>query len=534
MTHSHVRTDAQVSALESLLLHGSHTGILACDELRVVRYANPAAHRMVPGLLVGRVPPGPELRPGDQAIGGRLVTASPQPLPGGWTGWHLHDVTGVRERVDGLLTERTRSRFLAGASSRLGLSLHPTRTARTVAELATELADTAVVVLPSGAGTVEWYRHDADGTDSGWLLIRQLPEAVAAALHGYVDALDPLLPGELAVEPWSSTGRPATAAVTALPGSNASAGALVLLRHTAGPYDESETALVGEFGRRAGVALTVAGLYAQQARTAEVLRRSVLEPQLPLVDGMELGAAYIPADAGTMIGGDFYDVHPTPGEGGATLLLGDVSGKGVDAGVCAAQIRQSVRVLRRLEADPLRLLELLNDVLLEVNPTHLEPRFATMVLGSAHPLPGGGLRLQLSGGGHPPPLVLNGSGVAPVEIGGGLVGALRSPRFRSRSVDLAPGDACVIYTDGVVEARGGLGGGQLFGEQRLAELLADCRELPASAIAERVIAHTARWLDDGTHDDIAVLVVQAPPHQRPVETVRRHLYAVPSTAPAPS
>jgi serine phosphatase RsbU (regulator of sigma subunit) len=85
----------------------------------------------------------------------------------------------------------------------------------------------------------------------------------------------------------------------------------------------------------------------------------------------------------------------------------------------------------------------------------------------------------------------------------------------------------VIYTDGVVEARGGLGGGQLFGEQRLIDLLADCRELPAAAIAERVTAQTARWLDDGTHDDIAVLVVQAPSVQEELPAARRHLYAVP-------
>src|SRR5687768_640004 len=109
--------------------------MLACDEHRVVHFANPAARRMVPGLLVGQVPPGPELYVGDQVIAGRRITASPQPLPGGWTGWHLHDVTGIKDRVEGLLTERARSEFLAEASNRLGLSLHPTRTARAVAAL---------------------------------------------------------------------------------------------------------------------------------------------------------------------------------------------------------------------------------------------------------------------------------------------------------------------------------------------------------------------------------------------------------------
>jgi serine phosphatase RsbU (regulator of sigma subunit) len=240
-----------------------------------------------------------------------------------------------------------------------------------------------------------------------------------------------------------------------------------------------------------------------------VLKRSVLEPRLPTVDGVELAAAHRPAEAGLLIGGDFYDVRATP-DGGAELVVGDVCGKGVDAAVTAGRIRQSVLALRRVRPDPVGLLELLNTILLEVVAPDADPRFATMVLGSAYPLPGGGVRLLLAGGGHPPPLVVRRGGVEVVEIGGVLVGALHPARFHTRIVDLAPGEACVLYTDGIVEARGGPDGRTLLGEDRLAELLDGCEILPAPGIVDRILERTTRWLADGDHDDMAVLVVQAP------------------------
>jgi serine phosphatase RsbU (regulator of sigma subunit) len=133
-----------------------------------------------------------------------------------------------------------------------------------------------------------------------------------------------------------------------------------------------------------------------------------------------------------------------------------------------------------------------------------------MVLGTAHPRRAGGVRLRLAGGGHPPPLVVRRTGVEMVGIGGTLVGALRPARFGMRTVDLAPGESCVLYTDGIVEARGGVDGRQLLGEERLAELLEGCHILPADGIVDRVLDRAARWLADRGHDDMAVLVVQAP------------------------
>jgi serine phosphatase RsbU (regulator of sigma subunit) len=346
------------------------------------------------------------------------------------------------------------------------------------------------------------------------------------------------LSGFAGAGPSSHSAVPSAGAVT-LPGNGVPAGALVLLRRADGPGAPAATAgdaaLVEEFAQRAGIALAAAGLYAQQVRTTAVLRGSLVQPPLPEVPGTTLGASYRPSDEGLLIGGDFYDVLPRR-DGSTTFLLGDVCGKGVDAAVSTGQLRQSVLALRRLVDDPVRLLELLNATMLETMAEDAAPRFVTLVLGTATPQPGGGLLLRLAGGGHPAPLVVRRDGrVEPVEIGGMLLGAVPEARFACRSVELAPGESCVLYSDGVTEAHGGVDGRQPFGEERLAEILAGCDVLPAPGIAERVTQRATGWLADGHHDDIAVLVVQAPLPVRPPArpATRRHLHSVGDRPAAP-
>jgi len=541
--------------LADQLLDGAGSGILAHDDQGVIRFVNAAASALLPNLRVGELLAGAlDPRMADPAdghaaceveltVGGRRLHVRRHDLADGWAAWYVDDVTEQHGRLDTLLVERSRSRFLASASGKLGLSLHPGRTARTVVELAVaELAQAVAVVWPSstGADVVEWVAGERSGSvRSGRAGPGELPAPVVAALRGQeTDA--PLLPDHLADAPWADTapwpaaptgpGRPDTStatvgAVVSLPGNGVPAGALVLVRDAAARATATarDAALVDEFAQRAGIAMAAAALYARQVRTAGVLRTSLLQPSLPRVPGLTLGAAYRPAEEGLLIGGDFYDVLYRPGTA-TTFLLGDVCGKGVDAAVSTGRVRQSMLALRRVENDPARLLELLNATMLDAAPPDRAPRFVTLVFGTATPLPGGGIRLVLAGGGHLPPLVVRGDRVEQVDIGGMLVGAVPDARFRARTVDLAPGESCVLYTDGVTEARGGVDGRQVFGEERLATVLAGCDVLPAPGIADRVVQHVTQWLATGHHDDIAVLVVQAPvPVHRPAG---RHLHSV--------
>ena len=151
------------------------------------------------------------------------------------------------------------------------------------------------------------------------------------------------------------------------------------------------------------------------------------------------------------MGGDFYDLFPSGGRGW-TVVMGDVCGKGPDAAAVTALARYTLRAAAMRERLPSRGLHVLNEALLRQR--------------SRPPLLHGGLRLPrvrrqrgagsgFASGGHPLPLLVRPDGaVEPVGAPGTLLGVVPDPSFEDRSVELAPGDALVFYTDGVIEDRG--------------------------------------------------------------------------------
>ncbi|GAA4788138.1 hypothetical protein GCM10023200_23120 [Actinomycetospora chlora] len=275
-----------------------------------------------------------------------------------------------------------------------------------------------------------------------------------------------------------------------------------------GDLAAAEEDLLGAYVARAGTALAAAALHEEQAHLGAVLQESLAAPRLPETPGVLWGAAYRPARETLRVGGDFYEV--VGGAGRSAFLLGDVCGKGIEAAVLSGRVRQSWHALRLLEDRPGRLLPLLNTALLDAVATRDEdPRFATMVLGDAHPAANGTVTLRLASGGHPPPLVLRAGGeVEAVPVAGMLVGGIRDARFGEAEVTLAPGDTCLLYSDGVVEARGS---GDFFGEERLAATLPRCAGAPPAVLCEHLEQVVVGWLDGHDHDDVALLAIQAPP-----------------------
>ncbi|NEE28836.1 SpoIIE family protein phosphatase, partial [Streptomyces sp. SID7982] len=75
---------------------------------------------------------------------------------------------------------------------------------------------------------------------------------------------------------------------------------------------------------------------------------------------------------------------------------------------------------------------------------------------------------------------------------------------------LAPGEFCLLYTDGITEARGGPLGDEMFGEARLTEALSHCAGMPAEAVVEHVQMLASEWTGDRAHDDMAVMAIAAP------------------------
>lgn len=171
------------------------------------------------------------------------------------------------------------------------------------------------------------------------------------------------------------------------------------------------------------------------------------------------------------------------------------------------RVRSGLKALAAVEDQPVVVLRHLNNLLLEEDVS----AFVTLVVGSARPAEDGGLDIVVAGGGHLAPLVLRGNGqVREVTIGGALVGALSGVDFEQAAFRLAAGDSLLLYSDGITEARGGPIGQEMYGEQRLARDLATCAQMPAEAVAERIDLLLGRWLAGRPHDDLALLVLQAP------------------------
>ncbi|MFI5910659.1 PP2C family protein-serine/threonine phosphatase [Dactylosporangium sp. NPDC051541] len=476
------------TALVRLLDHVGE-GVLLCDDTGTVRYVNAAAAAMLPAVRPGD--PRPEgLRGREVALGDGLVAM-------------------YLDRVDDTAA------FLAATAQRLGGQLNADRLCRATIELAVGgLAAAALLVLPTRRGRVRcWHAAGAEPVRQHQAALAELPAAVRDTLDGHPVAQPFLWPGGT---PYLGGGGDPNPAAWVVPIQAASGRSAALVVTDLGDH---RAELLQEFASRVGAALEAAQLYTAQSRVAVTLQES-LRPEPPAAQpGLAWGTAYRPARAAMRIGGDFYGAHPMAG-GGSVFFLGDVSGKGVDAAVLTGQVRHSLRALRRVEGDPRRLLHLLNDMLLEGGD---DGRFATMVLGTAQPRAGGGLRLTLAGGGHLPPLVLRGDGtVESVALRGMLVGVTDVPVFGQREVLLAPGETCLLYTDGVTEARGGHRGDEMYGVRRLTTALSGCHAMPAPALAERVEQVTADWLGGREHDDIAVLAVRA----EPVRTGARHLHSV--------
>jgi serine phosphatase RsbU (regulator of sigma subunit) len=243
--------------------------------------------------------------------------------------------------------------------------------------------------------------------------------------------------------------------------------------------------------------------YLERDTVARVLQESLLPASLPEVEGLDAAAAYAPGSA--IVGGDFYDLFPVGG-GAHVAAIGDVQGKDARAAARTSLVRHAVRLAATHSIGPVEALEVVNGATLQ-DADEEDPRFSTLLLARVEPH-GEGLRLHLASGGHPPALVLRRDGtVESVDCPGTLLGIVPDPEFRDRTVSLSSGDAIVLYTDGLTEARRERG---ILGEERVRELLAGLAGKDARGIARGLEEASLAWQQGERADDLALLVLRAP------------------------
>ncbi len=279
--------------------------------------------------------------------------------------------------------------------------------------------------------------------------------------------------------------------------------ALVLCNTEARRFMAADRGYLAQLADQAAQALERARLYEERAYIAHTLQAGLLPEFLTPIPGLDVAVRYHSIADGGTVGGDFYDCFDISPERWL-VVVGDVAGKGTAAAVLTGLARHTLRAIALRDEHPEDMLRFLNEALRRQSA---ENAFCTVGLVRLDPAPGGGFSACLSSGGHPYPLLVRTGGRAEeVVVRGTLLGVEAEPFLEQVSLDLAPGDTLVLYTDGVGDARDA--SGERFGEERLREAVDAAAGGTADEVAAAVDEAVAAFEPERTRDDRAILVLQ--------------------------
>jgi sigma-B regulation protein RsbU (phosphoserine phosphatase) len=269
---------------------------------------------------------------------------------------------------------------------------------------------------------------------------------------------------------------------------------------------EDDVRLVAQIGRFAAIKLETTRL------REEAIQKRIMDEELKMASGIQrrlLPAAPTGVPGFTFVGknepcrtvsGDYYDFAIRP-NGKVYFVIGDVSGKGVTAGLMMAGLQVAFRIFSKSDPDPATLVTQLNVALKENLP---QSKFVTLFLG----------RLDINTGvveyvnaGHTPPLYLHKHGATELTDSDLLLGVISRAEFVNRELRLEPGDSLVLFTDGVTEARNVEGddlGSALIGDALIRLHGSDAATIAAS-VNETVLHHVGNA--ENLDDDVTVLIV---------------------------
>ncbi|MDF6044633.1 PAS domain-containing SpoIIE family protein phosphatase/ATP-binding protein [Streptomyces sp. JH14] len=439
--------------------------------------------------------------------------------------YRVHSGAGRPIGIAGLATDVTRRHIAAreAASARRNLALLNEASARIGNSLdlettARELLDVAVPGFCDLA-SVDLYQGLLTGDEAppgSWGSPRQEPVGGSAELRrvAFASAVSDALPSTVpdAAATGGDTGPPALGAVHRYPFNSPCAIALrtghvevvpgdergfvqstlavpmvahdtvvglVRFSRTKGsePFGERDRALATELAARAAVCIDNARLYRREHERALILQRSLLPPGDPEAAGLDIACRYLPGNAATEVGGDWFDVIELPGHRTA-LVVGDVMGRGLRAAVAMGELRTAVRTLALLDLEPAEVLSALDEV---------ARGLGTPGGGTASDGFGGGAqwpsrashksrdadpseiylatcvyavydsvtrRCTFANAGHLPPVVVEpGEPALLLDVPPGMPLGVGGEPFEEVEVELKEGALLALYTDGLVESR---------------------------------------------------------------------------------
>ncbi|MFE3405865.1 SpoIIE family protein phosphatase [Streptomyces anulatus] len=445
------------------------------------------------------------------------------------------------ERDDAVWDSRGAPAFLAEASDLLAGQLDEDLVAAIAGQLLVpRLADWCAIWLETeGAGPAAeprlarvWHSEET-GTEPLRAALEREPLRLPAGIGAgpvHVPVPWPARPAEEDHEdtpapPPHPGGRDGAALAFRITAGGRALGTVLVGREGVARVPEAVASLIEDFVRRLGLAVGAARAYTRQATISRILQRGLLPSKVAEIPGVTSALVYEPSDDG-VVGGDFYDIFPCPGDRWC-FVLGDVQGSGPEAAVVTGLARPWLRLLSREGFGVGEVLDRLNRLLLDDAMEAAEAaalmvaaaggqqlhdgtqsRFLSLLYGEVVPLPDGGVRCTVASAGHPLPLLLRPDGsVRPAADPQVLLGVVEDVAYESQIFDLAPGDTLLCVTDGVTERRSGP---LMFDDgDGLARVLAGCAGLPAEATAERIRRAVHEFAEQPPDDDVALLVLHA-------------------------
>ncbi|WP_408990659.1 SpoIIE family protein phosphatase [Streptomyces caniscabiei] len=398
--------------------------------------------------------------------------------------WLATDITARRAAAREAAAARRNLALLNEAGSRIGNSLDLETTAR-------ELLD---VVVPGfcDLATVDLYQgllvgdETPPGLADGSAELRRVAFASAVSDAPFVGGPAPVRVGAVHHYPFNSacsdalrTARPqevpeegnliqSTLAVPMV--AHDTVVGLVQFSRTKGsePFGERDRGLAVELAARAAVCIDNARLYRREHERALILQRSLLPPGDPEASGLDIACRYLPGNAATEVGGDWFDVIELPGHRTA-LVVGDVMGRGLRAAVAMGELRTAVRTLALLDLEPAEVLSALDEIARGLGtpggvqstsrtaasrPSDKdlsEVYLATCVYAVYDSVT---RRCTFANAGHlPPVLVEPGESALMLDVPPGMPLGVGGEPFEEVEVELPEGALLALYTDGLVESR---------------------------------------------------------------------------------
>jgi serine phosphatase RsbU (regulator of sigma subunit) len=234
---------------------------------------------------------------------------------------------------------------------------------------------------------------------------------------------------------------------------------------------------------------------------AQEMQKKLLPQSVPIDPSVDVAASSTPAFE---VGGDYYDFVQLDNDR-IGFVVGDVSGKGVSAAFYMAEVKGIFLALAHLFSSPREFLTKANEALAGSIDKHC---FVSLIYAILDLRTG---RLTIARAGHCPMLLLAGDGfryIRPDGLGLGLTeGRLFRDVLQEHAIQLADGDLCVLYTDGVTEARSD---GEEYGYERLVDVAQRKKHLPAVAIKDEILKDVRAFVggEGAHHDDLTLVVVK--------------------------